>query len=232
MKVGTVLSLEYDADSDLVNVLFSLYDNDMRLPIDTRLTVVSELLGTSDIIIEMGESQQYYQPGDTIMAPPATASLLEKADPIVAQVDQLLPKLDTLIGGINVLVNQSKLHESLLEINTMTTHLNQTVNDLNRLLHKDIPQVMSNMKDISANIDTLSVQLKEAEIQQILANANQTLSEVNGVLQQMQSDQSSIGKLLTTSELHDQLSHTVADMDSLINDIKANPKRYINVKVF
>lgn len=232
MKVGTVLEMEYDAQSDLVNVIFSLYDRDMRLPKDTRLSVVPELLGTSDIIIEMGSSQECYEPGDTIVAPPAPASLLEKADPIVAQIDQLLPKLDTLIGGINVLVNESQLHESLLEVNTLTKHLNTTVNELNRLLRKDATQVMSNLKDMTANVDTLSMQLKDADIQQLLANANTTLNEANTLLQKLQSEESSTGKLLNTTELHDQLIHTIADVDSLINDIKQNPKRYINVKVF
>lgn len=232
MKVGTVLSMEYDAKDDKVNVLFSLYDKSMKLPVDSRLTVVSELLGTSDIIIEMGQSADYFAPGAVIMAPPTTSSLLEKADPIVEQIDQLLPKLDTLIGGINVLVNESKLHESMLEINTLTSHLNLTVNELNRLLKKDVPVVVDNLKHMTSNIDTLTTDLREANIRQVIDNANATLTEANSMLQKLQSDDSSVGKLLNTTELHDQLTRTVNDVDSLVNDIKKNPKRYINVKVF
>jgi len=41
-----------------------------------------------------------------------------------------------------------------------------------------------------------------------------------------------VGKLMTTTELHDQLSSTIASLDSLIVDIKAHPRRYINVSVF
>lgn len=232
MKVGTVLSMEYDAKDDKVNVLFSLYDKSMKLPVDSRLTVVSELLGTSDIIIEMGQSADYFAPGAVIMAPPTTASLLEKADPIVEQIDQLLPKLDTLIGGINVLVNESKLHESMLEINTLTSHLNLTVNELNRLLKKDVPVVVDNLKHMTSNIDTLTTDLREANIRQVIDNANATLAEANTMLQQLQSEDSSVGMLLNTTDLHDQLTRTVSDVDSLVNDIKKNPKRYINVKVF
>lgn len=232
MKVGTVLSMEYDAQQDQVNVLFSLYDKDMRLPVDSRLSVVSELLGTSDIIIEMGQSKEYYSPGAVIMAPPTSASLLDKADPIVTQIDQLLPKLDTLIGGINVLVNESKLHESMLEINTLTSHLNLTVNELNRLLRKDVPVVMDNLKDITSNVDTLTTDLREANIRQLLDNANTTLAEANGMIQKLQDQNSTVGKLLNTTELHDQLTRTVNDVDSLVSDIKKNPKRYIHIKVF
>ena len=232
MKVGTVLQMEYDAKTDLVNVLFSIRDKEMRIPKDTRLTVVPELLGTANIIIEMGESQEFYSPGDTIVAPPSPASLLEKADPIVAQVEQLMPKLDTLIGGINVLVNESRLQESLLEVNTLTKHLNQTVNELNRLMRKDVPEVMDHMKGIAANVDTLSTELKDAQVSEVLTQANKTLAEVNQLLEAIQSQDSSVGQLLTTTQLHDQLLQTVTDVDALVNDIKQNPKKYIHIKVF
>lgn len=232
LKVGMVRSLEYEPSTDHVIVTLNLYDSDMKIPVDSHVTVESELLGTANIVLHMGESTQYYAPWDTIYAPAAAPGLLEKADPIIAQVDQLMPKIDTLISGINILVNESKLQESLLQINTMTLHLNQTVNDLNRLLKHDVPSVMSNVESATANLDTLSMQLKEAEIQQILANANKTIEHASSLLSQMQSDDSTVGKLLNSTELHDQLSQTVADIDSLINDIKTHPKRYINIKVF
>lgn len=232
MKIGTVRSMSYDLPSDRVLVTINIYDDDIHIPTDSRFIMATELLGTSDIVIEMGQSNEFFQNRDTIMAPPTEASLLEKADPIVAQVESLMPKLDTLISGINVLVNESRLHESLLEVNTLTTHLNQTVNELNKLLRKDVTPVMDNLKDITSNIDTLSLQLKDVDINRILDNANNTLAEANHLLQKVQSDESSTGKLLNSTELHDQLTQTIASVDSLINDIKQNPKRYINIKVF
>ena len=232
LKVGTVLSMKYDPEQDRVVVAINLYDSDMRIPTDSKISVQQELLGTSDILLEMGQSTTYYEDGAFIVAPTPEPGLLDKADPIITQVDQLLPKIDTLIAGINVLVNESKVHESLLEINTMTTHLNQTVNQLNALLRNDVPQVMGNIADLTANLDTVSCQLKESDLQHIIAQANTTLETANTMLQQIQSEESSLGKLLNTSELHDQLTQTVNDIDSLINDIKQNPKRYIHIKVF
>lgn len=232
LKVGVVRSMEYDAASDRVMVVLNLYDNDLRLPKDTRLFVQPDLLGTSNIVIEMGESKEYYHDGDTIYAPPTEPALLDKLAPVMDQVSGLMPKLDTLLMGINVLVNESKLHESLLEVNTMTTHLNQTVNDLNRLMRKDVPQLMGSVQSAASNLDTLSCQLKEGDLQKLLSDANQAMTEVNDVLGKLQSQEGTAGQLLNSTELHDQLSNTIADVDSLINDIKQHPKKYINVKVF
>lgn len=232
LKIGMVRSMEYDAKTKNIVVLLNVYDSDMKIPRDSHVSVKGDLLGTSEIVIEMGESNQCYEPWDTIQAPAAAAGLLEKADPIVEQITSLMPKIDTLISGINVLVNESKMQESLLQINTLTQHLNTTVNQLNQLLRKDVPGIMSNLESATANLDTLSVQAKEADIKQLLANTNATIQSANQLLQQMQNPDGTIGKVLSTSELHDQLNRTIADVDSLINDIKANPKKYIHIKVF
>ena len=232
LKVGMVRSMEYDQKSKRVFVLLNLYDTDLKIPTDSRVFVQSELLGTSDVVLDFGDATSFYQPWDTIMAPASSAGLLEKADPIVEQINSLMPKIDTLISGINVLVNESKMQESLLQINTLTQHLNSTVNQLNQLLRNDVPGIMSNLESATANLDTITVQAKEADIKQLLANTNETIKTANGLLKQMQSKDGTVGKMLNSDEVYEQLNRTIADVDSLINDIKANPKRYIHIKVF
>lgn len=232
LKVGMVRSMEYDQKSKRVLVLLNLYDTDLKIPTDSRVFVQSELLGTSDVVLDFGDATSFYQPWDTIMAPASSAGLLEKADPIVEKINSLMPKIDTLISGINVLVNESKMQESLLQINTLTQHLNSTVNQLNQLLRNDVPGIMSNLESATANLDTITVQAKEADIKQLLVNTNETIKTANGLLKQMQSKDGTVGKMLNSDEVYEQLNRTIADVDSLINDIKANPKRYIHIKVF
>lgn len=232
LKIGMVRSLEYDQTTKNIVVLLNIYDSDLKIPVDSHIFVQGDLLGTSSVVLDLGESQTYYQAWDTIQAPPAAAGLLDKADPIIENIANLMPKLDTLISGINVLVNESKMQESLLQIYTLTQHLNTTVNQLNQLLRKDVPGIMSNLENASANLDTITVQAKEADIKQLLANTNQTIQTANKLLQQMQSSNGTVGKMLNDTEVYEQLSRTIADVDSLINDIKANPKRYIHIKVF
>lgn len=232
LKVGIVREMQYDKESDKVLVTLNIYDDNIKIPVDSRLFVTSDLLGTSSINLELGQSEQCFNTWDTIIAPSTNASLLDKADPIIAKVDALLPKLDTLVSGITVLVNESKVQESLLELNKMTLRLNQTVNSLNGLLKNDVPTIMNNVESTTANLDTISNQLKEAEVEKILANANRTLNEVNQLMKRVQANDNTVGKLLNTTELHEHLNSTLSDVDSLVNAIKENPKKYIRVKVF
>ena len=232
LKVGIVREMQYDKKSDKVLVTLNIYNDEIQIPVDSRVTVTTDLLGTSSINLELGGSDQYFNPWDTIKAPATNASLLDKADPIIAKVDALLPKLDTLVSGITVLVNESKVQESLLELNKMTVRLNQTVNSLNGLLKNDVPTIMNNVESTTANLDTISSQLKEAEVEKILANANRTLNEMNQLMKRVQANDNTVGKLLNTTDLHEHLNNTLSDVDSLVNAIKENPKKYIRVKVF
>lgn len=232
LKVGIVREMQYDKKSDKVLVTLNIYNDEIQIPVDSRVTVTTDLLGTSSINLELGGSEQYFNTWDTIKAPATNASLLDKADPIIAKVDALLPKLDTLVSGITVLVNESKVQESLLELNKMTVRLNQTVNSLNGLLKNDVPTIMNNVESTTANLDTISNQLKEAEVEKILANANRTLNEMNQLMKRVQANDNTVGKLLNTTELHEHLNNTLSDVDSLVNAIKENPKKYIRVKVF
>ena len=232
LKVGIVREMQYDKKSDKVLVTLNIYNDEIQIPVDSRVTVTTDLLGTSSINLELGGSDQYFNPWDTIKAPATNASLLDKADPIIAKVDALLPKLDTLVSGITVLVNESKVQESLLELNKMTVRLNQTVTSLNGLLKNDVPTIMNNVESTTANLDTISSQLKEAEVEKILANANRTLNEMKQLMKRVQANDNTVGKLLNTTELHEHLNNTLSDVDSLVNAIKENPKKYIRVKVF
>lgn len=232
MKVGIVRELNYEQHTHSITVLLNIYDSDFKIPTDSRLSVKSDLLGTASVSIELGDAHQFFEPWDTIQAPPSAAGLLEKADPIVEQVTNLMPKIDSLVAGINVLVNESKMQESLLQINLLTQHLNTTVNQLNSLLRNDVPGIMSNLESATANLDTITVQAKEADIKQLLTNTNQAINTANQLLEQLQSPDGTVGKMLNTTEVYDQLNRTIADVDSLINDIKTNPKRYIHIKVF
>ncbi len=232
LKVGMVREMQYDKASNRIIVTLNIYDTDLKIPIDSKMTINSDLLGTAGVDLELGKSDQYYATWDTIMAPQSEGGILEKADPIIAKVNELMPKLDTLVTGINVLVNDSKLQESLLQINKMSVRLNQTISSLNGILKEDVPPILTNVENTTANLDTISGKLKDAEIEKILASANSTLNEVNALLRKAKSDDNSVGMLLNSTDLHDHLNRTLSDVDSLVNAIKENPKKYIRVKVF
>ena len=226
-KVGFVGSMNYNYATN--TVLLGLYlDPSLKLPKGTSAIIQPDLLGNSNIYLTLGDSKEMMVAGDTLLGGGMANGLIDGVADAMPAVMALLPKVDTLLTGLNRVVNDSKLQESLLAINTLTHKLDRTLTELN----SELPTILNNVGDASANLDTLSIELREAELQRIVNQASATLDSVSQLVTALNSTQGTAGKLINSDELHTQLENTIADVDSLVNDIKAHPKRYINIRIF
>jgi phospholipid/cholesterol/gamma-HCH transport system substrate-binding protein len=52
------------------------------------------------------------------------------------------------------------------------------------------------------------------------------------MLSQINQGQGSLGKLTKNDSLYNNLNQFAADLDALVIDLKANPKRYVSISVF
>ena len=66
----------------------------------------------------------------------------------------------------------------------------------------------------------------------LVANLDSTNAQLRTLLAQAQNGNGTIGKLLSDSLLYRDIRHSVASLDSLLADFKANPKKYINLRIF
>jgi phospholipid/cholesterol/gamma-HCH transport system substrate-binding protein len=231
-KVGLVRSMSYDRKHPgQVLVEINLGD-EINLPNDSYAEVQTDLLGTASVVLHLGTSPTLYANRDTLLGGDKALGIMDRVNPMLPEVAAMLPKLDSILTGMNQIVNHSGLQESFENVNKLTTDLCETTARLNSLLRGDVPQIMAHANSAVTNLDSISTELKEAKISALLANAAQALDEARATLAHLNEADNTAGRLLTTPELHNQLVATITDLDSLINDLKANPKRYINVSVF
>lgn len=234
LRIGYVSSMDYDQSHSQVIVGLNI-DPDLQIPRNSNAEIIPGLLGNSSIQLTLGDSKSYLQPGDTLMGGgmrpgliDAAAPIIQSAVPMMDSVSHLIPKIDTLLIGMNILVNESKMQESLLQINLITQNLNQALVTLNR----ELPAILAQTSEATANLDTISLQLRQAQVDVTLQKATAAIDSVSMLLASLNSTEGTAGRLIHTSELHDQLTATLNEVDSLVADIKKNPKRYINIKVF
>jgi phospholipid/cholesterol/gamma-HCH transport system substrate-binding protein len=231
-KVGLVRSMSYDRKHPgQVLVEINLGD-EIDLPNDSYAEVQTDLLGTASVVLHLGTSPTLYANRDTLLGGDKALGIMDRVNPMLPEVAAMLPKLDSILTGMDQIVNHSGLQESFENVNKLTTDLCETTARLNSLLRGDVPQIMAHANSAVTNLDSISTELKEAEISALLANAARALDEARATLAHLNEADNTAGRLLTTPELHNQLVATITDLDSLINDLKANPKRYINVSVF
>jgi len=83
-----------------------------------------------------------------------------------------------------------------------------------------VDSTVSNLRTASANMAEMSAQLKA------------TSGKLDVIIAKVDSGNGSAAKLLNDPGVYNDVRTLLARMDSLVADIKKNPKRYINVKIF
>jgi phospholipid/cholesterol/gamma-HCH transport system substrate-binding protein len=66
----------------------------------------------------------------------------------------------------------------------------------------------------------------------LVANIDSTNAQLAALLTQARTGNGTVGKLLSDSLLYTDVRKSVQQLDSLIADIKKNPKKYINLRIF
>ena len=74
--------------------------------------------------------------------------------------------------------------------------------------------------------------LKQVDIKTTLEKANKTFDEMAAVMQKMNNGEGTMGQLMTNDSLYKNLESVTRDLDKLLIDMEANPKRYVHFSIF
>lgn len=238
-KIGLVREIHYNYDNPgHVTVEFSV-DKNLRLPKGSKAVVTADILGTASINLVLGNSAEgFYAVGDTVLSATDAGMLASVSDNLMPAVSSIFPKIDTLLTSLNRVASNPSLTKSIDRFDDITLELNSSIKSLRGVLAAMGP-VASDVKSITANVDSItsdlagvSHQLNEAHVDSIMNSLQTTVANLEVLTAQLNDPNSSIGKLTNDPALYDNINATVVSLDSLFTDIKKNPKRYINIKVF
>jgi len=105
----------------------------------------------------------------------------------------------------------------------LIANANQITFKLNSLLDK-------NEEDVSETIDKTS--LLVTEIKQTMNEIQNITKDLKNITGKMNNEDSSFNRMISEDDFYNNLLKTTAHLDSLILDIKKNPKKYFEIKVF
>ncbi len=237
-KVGQVRDIQFDYEKPgKVKVLLAL-NKKLRLPEDSRATIASTLMSGAYIQIAMGKSPKMIEVGGDLATEVIPDMMSSLSDNLLPSVGSILPKVDSLMANLNRLVSDPALLASIQRLDGITGNVLQTTEGLNKVVGKDVPLVMRNVHSITMGLDTLtanlgslSTQLKALPLAKTMDNVNEITANLTKFSNQLNNTNSSLGMLMNDPELYNRLNRVAADVDSLIVDIKKNPKRYISIKL-
>lgn len=236
-KVGQVREIEYMYDNPgHVKVEISL-DRQLKVTKGTVATISSDILGTATIMLQMAPGNQYAEVGSELQGVVATGLMDDVSKDLLPAVASIFPKVDSLLASINALVADPALTAGVQRIDAITANLETATVQLNAIMRtlppitNDVKTITANMGTVSADMAQLSSTVKDLPIEQTMAQLQASIANLKALTEQLNSPNSTLGRLTNDPALYDNLNATVKSLDELFQDIKANPKRYISIKL-
>lgn len=236
-KVGQVREVNFNYKKPgKVEVVMAL-DKNLQLPEGTVADLGTTLLSGARIELTMGTGSAMIPTGGEVAAG-IKGGLMSSVQDMMPAVTGVLPKVDSLLYNLNLLVADPALTASIQRLDGITDNLLSTTQGLSSTMNRQVPMLADNTVKITRSLDTivgnlgqLSYQLKTLPIDATVDNVNQLTANLSQFSRQLNDKNSSLGLLTSDPELYNRITQVSADIDSLLVDIKKNPKRYISIKL-
>lgn len=178
---------------------------------------------------------QNYAPGDTVPAGAAAADIgqiLTRMDSIGQDVQRMTRTLDLELvqaGGVK------DLRRTIASTTSLASELQAIAAEQNRNLTATLAAYRRAATAIdSARIDSTlrSFSSTSQNFAKLATSLDSASRQLNTALAKLNTGEGSAGRLLTDTSLYRDVRNLVGSVDSLMNDFKKNPRKYINLRIF
>jgi len=241
IKVGSVDKIKFREDGKGVIVAFYV-SNKVKIPLGSEAKLITtDLFNTRAIELILSERLELYAEDDTLqgnVAPGLMDQLGEELSPLLAEVQKTVQEINRIAASID----GQKLQNTMSNIESTTASLSQMTGDKNSKFNRILADVASITKNIEqnnvlisaalANVHAITDSLAKAELTNTIAQAREALAQTTAVMEKINKGEGSIGLMVNDKALYENLSKSSADLDKLLIDMKANPKRYVHFSIF
>lgn len=245
-KVGLVREINYEYDNP-GHVLVELSLNkQLKVPVGSKAEIVTDMLGTSSVELIMASGTEYYEVGARLEGETKGGMVDKLGNELLPSILTIAPHLDSLVVALTAVAADPALKSSISRLDNIMANLETSTKQLNVAMRgvpalinttngtmTNVQEVSANLTRISAALAVLSEDLKEMPLDSTMNNINRITANLDKATEQLNSTNSSLGLLLNDPSLYNNLNNSAADVDSLLRDIKKQPKRYIpSIKIF
>ncbi len=235
VQVGFVEKVELIPDGTL-DVTMQVQDQ-YRIPSGTTASVEANGI-FGDMLIALTPVKGVegkLPPGDTIptgVGSPGVGQLLEKGDSIALNVRALTDEARGQFvdgGGLK------DVRQTVADLTKLVAQLSQISTEQSRQLTLTQAQLRKTLSSVdSAKVDSTLVNLRatSASFEQLSRDFKETNTQVQSLMAKVNNGPGTAGKLMNDPSVYARVDTLLARLDSLAIDLKANPRKYINLKIF
>ncbi|MFA5574254.1 MAG: MlaD family protein [Brumimicrobium sp.] len=262
VEVGKILSVdlvspnEYTNPSKRVLVTYSIQTKNLRIAKGSGIRIVPGVLSTEvQLLQNFIADEGYYEVGDTLVGT-VSQELTEQIEnellPVKQKLEDLMVSIENIVNSVSVFWDTSAaytLDKGLNEVKIAISRFGNVAYNLDNLIISEkekLGNIFSNVENITenfkttnqeisklvGNVNSIADSLMTADLKKTITEATKTLETLNEALGEAAEGKGTLGKLLKDDKLYDELNITNRKLQTLADDIKEHPERYIHISVF
>ena len=239
-KVGQVDNIDYDFTRDSSFTVDISIKRNINLPEGTRMALVSDgIMGGMAIELilpTMGEAPQeelaYIPTGTTIPTTVVPGLLDGLQESVIQPLSNTLASLDTLVGQLQAQLDNNHIESILANADLAVADLQTSSKQLKNVMNNQVPSVITKLDTTMSDLQQVVADVKDANLKATVARVDTAIDNVNYLIADFRSPNGTVGMLLNDKGLYNHIDSAVVSVDSLLVDLKANPKRYVHFSLF
>ena len=248
-KVGQVEDIEYDFTADSSFLVTISIHHDIDLPKGTQMVLIQDGLmggGAIELRVPAGTYDDLYASGSMLPTAIEPGLVDQLQNDLLAKLSSAVSGADTLIANVNAQLADNHLYNALANVDQVSADLTNVSKDAKQMMATDVPHLMHSaqntvdgLKGPVNDINHFTRQLDRVDLPATIARVDTTLehvdgavSQIDGLVSDVRSTDGTIGNLIYSRTLYNDIDSTVVSADSLLRDLKANPKRYVHFSLF
>lgn len=248
MKVGyikDIKAMDNRAENFLVTISIS---SKVNMTKDSKIVLFNaDMLGSKALRLELGHGELLHK-GDTITGEIEVGML----DKLGTAITPMAENLDSILSATKSILNQQNrdnIQRTLANLESTSRKLNDISQQFDGLIDSEknkIKNIIANTESITTNlkdnnerlsniisrIDQITDTVAQANIGSTLSETSRTIERLNKVLGIIENGKGNLGLLINDEGLYRNLNESARKLNALIEDIKANPKKYVKISVF
>ena len=242
-KVGKVQSINFTDDGSGKLKVIMLIESDFYFSNKSTAELYeSGLIGGKAIaIIPAFDGSANTVSGDVLKSkikPGLTELVNQRLTPLQEKIESVMVSADLLLNNVNSIFDEKtkyKIKGSISQLEQTISSFEKTSNSIQNLLESNknlINNSIANFSDISDDLSIVTDKLSKSDFEQTINELKFSLNNFNSLLSDLNRGEGSLGKLFNDEGLYNNLEASLGQLESLIEDMKLNPKRYVHFSLF